>query len=150
MILAIGATHIEAFGDSLLVVRQVVGAFKCFDGSLNTYLDECLDIIATLDYFSIAHVSRYNNWKANNLAQQASIYHVSHGMFHVSHKPMSCFANMERAELKLIASASNEKFDTNPQSQFRIRDFRVADNEEKVEVELADLATSEKSDADQD
>src|SRR3954464_14618441 len=44
MILDIGATHIEVFGDSLLVVQQVAGAFKCLDGSLNTYIDECLDI----------------------------------------------------------------------------------------------------------
>jgi hypothetical protein len=27
-----------------------------------------LDIISTLDYFSIAHVSRHDNWLANELA----------------------------------------------------------------------------------
>ena len=61
MLLAIGATHIEAFGDSLLVVQQVSGVFKCFDESLNVYLDKCLDVISTLDYFSITHISRYDN-----------------------------------------------------------------------------------------
>ena len=85
MLLAIGATHIEAFGDSLLVVQQISKVFQCFDESLNVYLDKCLDIISTLDCFSIAHISRHDNWKANELAQQASGYHVDHGMFHVSY-----------------------------------------------------------------
>ena len=66
---AIGATHIEALGDSLLVVQQVSKVFQCLDESLNVYLDKCLDIISTLDHFSIAHISRHDNWRANELAQ---------------------------------------------------------------------------------
>src|ERR1041385_698690 len=84
MLLDIGATHIEAFGDSLLVVQQVSGVFKCFDESLNVYLDKCLDVVSTLDHFSIAHIPRHDNWKANELAQHASGYHVDRGMFHIS------------------------------------------------------------------
>jgi ribonuclease HI len=38
--------HVEAFGDSLLVVQQFVGIYQCFDGSLNAYLNKCLEIIA--------------------------------------------------------------------------------------------------------
>ena len=94
MLLAIGVTHIEAYGDSLLVVQQIFKVFQCLDESLNVYLDKCLDIISTLDYFSIAHISRHDNWKANELAQQASGYHVDHGMFHISEKPMSSLANI--------------------------------------------------------
>ena len=45
LLLAIGATHIEAFGDLLLVV-QWISYF--FDESLNVYLDKCLYIISTL------------------------------------------------------------------------------------------------------
>ena len=56
LFLAIGATHIEAFGDSLLVMQQISMDFMCFDESLNVYLDKCLDIIFTLDFFSIAHI----------------------------------------------------------------------------------------------
>ena len=56
MLFAIGATHIEAFGDSLLVVQLISKVFQCFDESLHVYLDKCLDIISTLDYFSIAHI----------------------------------------------------------------------------------------------
>jgi hypothetical protein len=38
--------HVEAFEDSLLVMQQVAGVFQCFNGSLNAYLDKCLEIIA--------------------------------------------------------------------------------------------------------
>ena len=86
--LAIGATHIEAFGDSLLVVQQMSKVFQCLDESLNVYLDKCLDIISTLDFFSIANIFRHDNWRANELAQQASGYHVNHGVFHIAQEPM--------------------------------------------------------------
>jgi hypothetical protein len=49
--------HVQAFGDSLLVIQQVAGVFQCFDGSLNAYLDKCLEIIALFEDFTI--VSTY-------------------------------------------------------------------------------------------
>jgi hypothetical protein len=61
-------------GDSLLVVQQVVGIYQCFDGSLNTYLDKCLEIIAIFDKFTVPHVLRYKNIVVNDLAQQASSF----------------------------------------------------------------------------
>jgi ribonuclease HI len=48
-----GVKHIETFGDSLLVVQQVVSVFQCFDGLLNAYLDKCLEIIARFDDFTV-------------------------------------------------------------------------------------------------
>jgi hypothetical protein len=60
--------HIEAFGDSLLVVQQVVGVYQCFDESLNAYLDKCLKIIALFDDFTMQHVFRDENTVVNNLA----------------------------------------------------------------------------------
>jgi hypothetical protein len=62
----------EAFGDLLLVVQQIVGVFPCFDGSLNAYLDKYLEIIALFNDFTLQHVSRDENIVANDLAQQAS------------------------------------------------------------------------------
>jgi ribonuclease HI len=59
--------HVEAFGDSLLVVQQITGVFQCFDGSLNAYLDKCLEIIALFNDFTVQHVSRDENIVANNL-----------------------------------------------------------------------------------
>jgi ribonuclease HI len=60
--------HIEAFGDSLLVVQQVAGVFQCFDGSLNVYLGKCLKNIALFDNFNVQHVSKDENTVVNNLA----------------------------------------------------------------------------------
>jgi ribonuclease HI len=48
-----GVKHVEAFGDSLLVVQQITGTFQCLDGSLNAYLDKCLKIIALFDDFTV-------------------------------------------------------------------------------------------------
>jgi ribonuclease HI len=66
--------HVEAFGDSSLVVQQVAGIYQSFDGSLNAYLDKCLKIIALFNDFTVQHISRDENTVANNLAQQASIF----------------------------------------------------------------------------
>jgi ribonuclease HI len=55
---SMGVKHVEAFGDSLLVVQQVASVFQCFDGSLNAYLDKCLEIIALSDNFTVPHISR--------------------------------------------------------------------------------------------
>jgi ribonuclease HI len=60
--------HVETFGDSLLVVQQVVSVFQCFDGSLNAYPDKCLEIITIFDDFTVQHVSRDKNTLANDLA----------------------------------------------------------------------------------
>jgi ribonuclease HI len=65
---SMGVKHVEAFGDSLLIVEQVVGTYQCFNGSLNAYLDKCLKIIALVDDFIVQHVSRDKNRVANDLA----------------------------------------------------------------------------------
>jgi ribonuclease HI len=59
---------VEAFNDSLLVVQQVVGMFQCFDGSINAYLDKCLQIITLFDNFTVQHVSMDENTLANDLS----------------------------------------------------------------------------------
>ena len=43
------------------------------------------------------------------MAQQASGYHVDRSMVHTSQEPMSSLANIEEADLKLAASAINDK-----------------------------------------
>jgi ribonuclease HI len=64
--------HVEAFGDSLLVVQQIADTFQCLDRSLNAYLDKCLEIIALFDDFTVQHIFRNENIVTNDLAQQAS------------------------------------------------------------------------------
>ena len=46
---SMGVKHVIAFGDSLLVVQQVARNFQCLEGSLNVYLDKCLEIIQSFD-----------------------------------------------------------------------------------------------------
>jgi hypothetical protein len=60
--------RVEAFGDSLLVVPQIVGMFQCFDGSLNAYLDKCLEIITLFDDFTEQHAFRNENTMVYDLA----------------------------------------------------------------------------------
>jgi hypothetical protein len=67
-----GVKHVEAFGDSLLVVQEITNTFQSLDMSLNAYLDKCLEIIALFDNFTVQYVSRDKNIVANDLAQQAS------------------------------------------------------------------------------
>jgi hypothetical protein len=62
-------------------VQQVRGDSQCLDGVLNSYQDNCLDIINLFDKFSIKHIPREENSRANRLAQQASGYVVSQGVF---------------------------------------------------------------------
>jgi hypothetical protein len=82
-----GVKHVEDYGDSLLVVQQVSKVCQCLNGSLNVYLDKCLDIISCMDEFVIYHVPREENPKANALAQQASGYNVQKRNFQ-GRKPM--------------------------------------------------------------
>ena len=84
---SIGVKHVEAYGDSLLVVQQVSKVCQCYNGALNAYLDKCLDIISCFDEFVIRHIPREDNEKANALAQQASGYNVTKEYFNVR-KPM--------------------------------------------------------------
>ena len=84
---SMGVKHVEAFGDSLLVVQQVSKVCQCYNGSLNAYLDKCLDIISSFDEFIIKHIPREENGKANTLAQQASGYNVMKKYFNIR-KPM--------------------------------------------------------------
>ena len=53
---SMGVKHIEDFGDSLLEVQQVSKVCQCYNSSLNTYLDKCLDIISSFDEFVIRHM----------------------------------------------------------------------------------------------
>jgi ribonuclease HI len=65
---SMGVKHVESFGDSLLVVHQAIGIYQCFDGSLSTYLDKCLEIITLFDNFTVQNVSRDENIVTNDLA----------------------------------------------------------------------------------
>jgi hypothetical protein len=65
-------------------VQQIKGDSQCLDGVLNSYRDKCLDIIKLFDTFSIKHIPLEENSRVNRLAQQASSYVVSQGVFWVA------------------------------------------------------------------
>jgi hypothetical protein len=72
---------VKAFGDSLLVVQQIASVFQCFDGSLNAYIDKCLEIIALFNDFTVQHVFRDENTLVNDLVQQALGFRSNRGKF---------------------------------------------------------------------
>jgi hypothetical protein len=49
-----------------------------------TILKRCWDIICSFDEFDIQHISRAKNFRANDLAHEASGYQITRGKFHVS------------------------------------------------------------------
>jgi ribonuclease HI len=73
--------HVKAFYDSQLVVQHVLEEYQCFDGTLNIYLEKCWGILHSFDEFSIRHISRVENHRTNNLAQDASGYRIKRGRF---------------------------------------------------------------------
>src|ERR1041385_1206165 len=98
LLLDIGATHIEAFGDSLLVVQQVYMDFIYFDESLHIYLDKCLDIISLSDYFIVSHIFRHDieekmSWHSKHLAIMLIMVYLL--------RADAEFANMGKAESEL-------------------------------------------------
>jgi hypothetical protein len=132
----------------LLILQQIFKVFQCLDGPLNIYLNKCLDIISTLDYFTIAHVSRHNNWLANELAQQALGYHISRGVFFISENPMCACANLKEANVYiadlLAKSAGQEEPLAYQRSDFPA-DSIGADISEKGSALLSELAGREVS-----
>jgi hypothetical protein len=48
-----GVKHVRAFGDSQLVLRQILAKYQCLVGTLNSYLEKCRDIIHSFDEFNI-------------------------------------------------------------------------------------------------
>jgi ribonuclease HI len=101
MLRSMGVKHVEAYGDSLLVVQQVAGEFQYLEGSLRACLDACLDNIGSFAEFQIWHVSRHENQKANMLAQQASRYDIGGRNFYIQEQPMHedlCFYHVSAEE----------------------------------------------------
>jgi hypothetical protein len=77
--------HVRAFGDSQLAVQQILlilEEYQCLEGTLNSYLEKCWGIIHSFDVFNVRHISRVENCRANNLAQEASGYRMKQEKFH--------------------------------------------------------------------
>jgi ribonuclease HI len=80
----LGSRDVDVFGESNLIVQQFMGDSQCLDGVLSSYRDKCLYIIKLFDMFSINHIPREENSRANQLVQQVSGYIVTQGVFWVT------------------------------------------------------------------
>jgi hypothetical protein len=65
--------------NSLVVEQKIKSEFQCFDSSLNSYLDRCLDTIKYLHTFTNSLIPIDTNSRSNCLAHQASGYDISKG-----------------------------------------------------------------------
>ncbi len=66
-----GAREIKAFGDSELIVKQVLGQYKVKAGPLKTLHGEVLDLFARFDDWTLQHVRREANSRADELVNLA-------------------------------------------------------------------------------
>jgi len=66
-----GFDEVEVRGDSELIVEQVRGAYETNDPTLREYRVRVRELLATFDEWSIAHVPREINERADELANEA-------------------------------------------------------------------------------
>lgn len=67
--LRLGVTHVRVFSDSMLIVHQVQGDWKCQDGRLKIYREEARGLADMFTSFSIEHVDREDNTEADFLSK---------------------------------------------------------------------------------
>ena len=70
------AESIEVFGDSQLIINQLIDLYDCKDDILRGYYDECQRLLKEFPHVSLQHIPRGQNQEANRLAQSASGYRV--------------------------------------------------------------------------
>ena len=68
------ADAIKVFGDSQLVINQLIGLYECKDDVLKTYYDHCRELLDGFSSVTIKHIPMCQNQEANRLAQSASGY----------------------------------------------------------------------------
>ena len=79
----IRADAVEIFGDSMLVVNQLIGIYECKDDILRVYHEECCRLLKEFKKVTIEHVPKLYNEDANRLAQHASGYRPIEGVMNL-------------------------------------------------------------------
>jgi ribonuclease HI len=69
---ACGATRLRIFGDSNLVVQQVMNRCDAISDNMTVYRNLYYYLEGTFDGCEVSHVSRANNKEADNLANIGS------------------------------------------------------------------------------
>ncbi|XP_028118784.1 uncharacterized protein LOC114316317 [Camellia sinensis] len=70
---------LQVFGHSQLVIKQVLGEFKCVSGALEEYLTEVKWLTSFFDHITFTHRFRLENNEANEIAQAASELKIHKG-----------------------------------------------------------------------
>jgi len=68
------ADAVEIFGDSMLVINQLIGVYECRSEILISYYERCLQLLKEFKDFCLKHIHQLHNEEANRLAQHASRY----------------------------------------------------------------------------
>lgn len=66
-----GITELKVEGDSLLVINQVTGKYKCRSDNLIELYDKSLELIKQFKYIDFEHVLRNKNKRADELSNIA-------------------------------------------------------------------------------
>jgi hypothetical protein len=93
---------------------------------LDSYRDKCLDIIKLFDTFSIKHIPQEENSQVNRLAQQATGYVVSQGVFWVASISLVQHRYALRSKGKLVLEDSDQLHDKEkpiPSNTKRLPDY---------------------------
>ncbi|XP_050233412.1 uncharacterized protein LOC126681899 [Mercurialis annua] len=85
----LGAKAIQVKGDSLLVIKQVIGEFKCESDVLIKYCNKAKHLMDGFSKTWIEFTERAENEEANNLAQHGSGYKIMAG-FEVIERTTPC------------------------------------------------------------
>ena len=64
----IGADTVEIFGDSMLLVNQLIGIYECKYDILRVYHEDCCRLLKEFKKVIIEHVPKLYNGDANRLA----------------------------------------------------------------------------------
>jgi len=65
---------VEIFGDSMLVINQLIGIYECWSEVLISYYERCVQLLMEFKDFRLVHIPQLHNEEANRLAQHASGY----------------------------------------------------------------------------
>ena len=76
----IKADAVEIFGDSMLVVNQLISIYECKDDILRVYHEKCCRLLREFKKVTMEDVPKLYNSDANRLAQHASGYRPMEGV----------------------------------------------------------------------
>ncbi|XP_021807646.1 uncharacterized protein LOC110751480 [Prunus avium] len=72
MVLELGVTHLEVFGDSQLIIKQLTNEYKCRDPTMAAYYVAARNLSSMFKDISVKYIPRNDNLAANEMAQIAS------------------------------------------------------------------------------